>query len=152
MKRKLLLAIMLVGLCGCVTRDQINDWTTTLDAVVPAIKEVQAASGQSSKKLDKVLSDVERVNEAVATAETPEEAIRKGIDASKPFNPYADEMNALLGAGILIAGWFGKKKLDTVSGKYSAMKTGVNKFMQDNNGAKDLYTAIGDARRAKKII
>ena len=129
MRCKLLLVMMLIGLCGCVTRDQINDWTTTLDTVIPAIREVQAQSGQSSDKLDKVLSDVERVSEAVATAETPIEAVEKGWDASKLFNPY-------YGYGVMAIGllklWQKKKESDNsleevVFGIEDAKKSGDNK-------------------------
>ncbi len=129
MRTKLLLVMMLIGLCGCVTRDQIDGWTSTLNEVIPAIREVQAASGQSSDKLDKVLSDVERVNAAVATAETPIEAAEKGWDASRPFNPYYGYGVAAIGLWRL---WQKKKESDkslaeVVYGIEDAKKNGDSK-------------------------
>ena len=129
MKKRLLIVLLLL-VCGCVTRDQIDGWTSTLNEVIPAIREVQAASGQSSDKLDKVLSDVERVSDAVATAETPIEAAEKGWDASKLFNPY-------YGYGVMAIGllrlWQKKKESDNsleevVFGIEDAKKSGDSKI------------------------
>jgi len=131
------------------TQQDYQNWTATLDAVVPAVREVAG----NNPKLDKIIGDVEIVRESVADAKTLPEAVSKGIEASKPFNPYADEMNAILGLAVVLGGIFGKKKLDTVTTKYSAMKIGVEKTRNEAtmSEAKILYKNIGDARKAKGI-
>ena len=61
-------------------------------------------------------------------------------------------MNAVLGLAVVLGGIFGKKKLDTVTTKYSVMKKGVNEFIATSKvGGDTLYGVIGDARRAKGI-
>ena len=128
--------IMLFLSCGCLTQTQLDDWNSTMEQVVPAMEQVLVASAElevSNEKIAKinmeageVLADVKAVQVAVAEAKTPEEAIRKGIDASRPFNPYADEMNVILGLITVLGGVFGGKKLATTTKKYSAIKKGVN--------------------------
>jgi len=148
MKKVLLVMVLLfVSGCGMPTQQDYQNWTATLDAVIPAVKEVAG----DNPKLDKIIGDVELVRASVADAKTLPEAVSKGLEASKPFNPYADEMNAILGLAVVLGGLFGKKKLDTVTNKYTAMKVGVEKFRNDNDGAKDLYADIGNARKAKGI-
>ena len=147
MKLKLLVVMML--LCtGCVTRQQLDGWTSTLNEVVPAIREVQAASGQSSAKLDKVLSDVERVSEAVATAETPLEAAEKGWDASKPFNPYYGYGVAALGLWRL---WQKKKESDN---SLEEVVFGIEDAKKNGNGTaalKDSLNASNSITTRKKV-
>ena len=149
MKRLIIICavLLLCSGCGMPTQQDFQEWTTALDAVIPAVREVAG----DNPKLDKIIDDVEVVRESVADAKTPAEAVSKGIEASKPFNPYADEMNAVLGLAVVLGGLFGKKKLDAVTNKYTAMKVGVEKFRNDNDGAKDLYADIGNARKAKGI-
>ena len=149
MKRLLLVTLLFVGGCGMPTQQDYQNWTATLDAVVPAVREVAG----NNPKLDKIIGDVEIVRESVADAKTLPEAVSKGIEASKPFNPYADEMNAILGLAVVLGGIFGKKKLDTVTTKYSAMKMGVEKTRIEASleDATLLYKNIGDARKAKGI-
>lgn len=150
MKNYVFIAVLLLCTgCGMPTQQDYQNWTETLDAVIPAVREVAG----NNPKLDKIIGDVEIVRESVAEAKTLPEAVGKGIEASKPFNPWADEMNAILGLAVVIGGIFGKKKLDTVTSKYSAMKIGVEKTRNEatTEEANILYKNIGDARKAKGI-
>lgn len=152
--KKLIVVVMLLCFCGCgmPTQQDIQSWTATLDEVVPAVREVV---GEDNEKIDKVIDDIEIVKEAVAKAKTPAEAVSKGIEASKPFNPYADEMNAILGLVTVIGGIWAKGKIDEkkkVEDKYSAAKIGMDKFRNANpEKAAELYNDVGEARKAKKI-
>lgn len=151
MKKYVLIAVMLLCTgCGMPTQQDYQNWTETLDTVIPAVREVAG----NNPKLDKIIGDVEIVRESVADAKTLPEAVGKGIEASKPFNPYADEMNAILGLAVVLGGIFGKKKLDIVTSKYTAMKIGVEKTRNEATleNATLLYKNIGDARKAKGIV
>ena len=160
MKKVLLVMVLLfVNGCGMPTQQDYQNWTATLDAVIPAVKEVAG----DNPKLDKIIGDVELVRASVADAKTLPEAVSKGLEASKPFNPYADEMNAILGLAVVLGGLFAKSKIKAkedekelveeekrvVTNKYSAAKKGVNEFLAGKNT--DLYKSIGDARKAKGI-
>lgn len=150
MKQRILIAVSLlfaVGGCNMPTETTLQEWIGTVNEILPAVKEVQALAEKAaedgllnkaevanvSTNIDQVIADVERVNEAIAAAETPEEAVSNAIEASRPFNPYADEMNAALGLIIAVGGIIGGKKLsnsnraleEVVIGVEDAKKAGV---------------------------
>lgn len=151
MKCKWLLVVMLCC-AGCLpaSQQEVKDLTNLVSGIVPLVQTAVSESSEDTKdKIDIVLGQIVEVNDAVATAEDPIEAVSKGWDASKPFNPYYGYGAAILAALKLFTD--GKKKKE-VEDKYAAMKVGVEKFRNENDGAKDLYVAIGDARKAKKIV
>jgi len=152
MKKWIMITVLLLcSGCGMPTQQDYQNWTAALDAVIPAVKEV----AKDNPKLDKIIGDVEIVRESVANAKTPAEAVSKGIEASKPFNPYADEMNAILGLAVVVGGLFAKKKLDTtvkdkadVENKYQAHKVGTELVkLAHPEIAAELYEKIGNARK-----
>lgn len=146
MKRKVLLAMMLVLLCGCIpaSQQEVRDLTGLVKEVVPLIRV------DASERTAEVLDKIEVVNEAVATADDPVEAISKGWDASKPFNPYYGYGAAAL-ALLKLFGDNKKKKI--IEDKYAATKVGIEKFRNENgDGGVELYKIIGEARKAKKIV
>lgn len=148
MKLKLLLVMTLAFSCGCLpaSQQEVTDLTNLVRGIVPIVREV---AGEGNDKLDKVLTDVEKVNEAVATADTPIEAAQKGWDASKPFNPYYGYGAAILAALKLFTDSKKKKEVDD---KYAAAKQGMDKFRNENpDKAAELFKDIGEARKAKKI-
>ncbi len=151
MKKFIICAVLL--LCaGCLpaTQQEVIALTDAVDGIIPVVREVAAESSQETKdKIEIVLGQVEEMNEAVATAEDPIEAISKGWDASQPFNPYYGYGAAILAALRLLT--VGKEK-KLVEDKYAAMKVGVEKFRGDHDGAPDLYKDIGNARKANKIV
>ena len=152
MKNYVFIAVLLLCTgCGMPTQQDYQNWTETLDAVIPAVREVAG----NNPKLDKIIGDVEIVRESVAEAKTLPEAVGKGIEASKPFNPYAEEMGAILAIGVAIAGVFAKKKSNeakAINEKYQAHKAGTELVkLTHPEIAAELYKNIGDARKAKGI-
>ena len=89
---KTLFVIALLFIAGCLpaSQQEVLDLTNTVNQIVPLVREVVATSSDDTKdKIEIVLGQVERVNEAVATADDPVEAVKSGVAASSPFNPYA---------------------------------------------------------------
>ena len=107
-----LIVIMLLFVAGCIpaTQQEVQTLTTTVNQIVPLVREIVATSSTETRdKVEIVLGQVEEVNEAVATAETPIEAIKGGVAATSPWNPYA--VPILAGITILEAlGIFREKK------------------------------------------
>ena len=159
MKKVLLVMVLLfVSGCGMPTQQDYQNWTATLDAVIPAVKEVAG----DNPKLDKIIGDVELVRESVANAKTLPEAVGSIIEVSETMgNPYAKPMAAGLGlVTTLLALWGNQKRKEAVTAntdkavvanKYSAMKKGVNEFIAANENGGTLYENIGNARKAKGI-
>ena len=160
MKKLILIAVLLLCVgCGMPTQQDYQNWTATLNEVIPAVKEVAG----ENPKLDKIIGDVELVRESVADAKTLPEAVNDVIKVSGQMgNPYAKEMTAGFSLiTLLLANWGNQKRKEAntvrvekavVDDKYAAMKVGVEKFRQENDGAKDLYADIGNARKAKGIV
>ncbi len=108
-----LFLIPLLFVAGCIPASQqdVLDLTNTVNQIVPLVREAVATSSEDTKdKIEIVLGQVEEVNKAVATAETPVEAIEKGWGATKDFNPYYGYGAFALG---LIRLWQKKKESDT---------------------------------------
>ena len=83
--------IMLLFVVGCLpaTQQEVQTLTDTVNQIVPAVREAVSTSSEDTKeKVEVVLKQVEDINEAVATAESPVEAVEKGWAATKDFNPY----------------------------------------------------------------
>jgi len=146
-----LLACLFCAGCLPASQQEVIALTEAVSGIIPVVREVTAESSQETKdKIEIVLGQVEEMNEAVATAEDPIEAVSKGWDASKPFNPYYGYGAAILAALKLFSD--GKKKKE-VEDKYSAAKIGMDKFRNANpSKARELYIDVGEARKAKKII
>ena len=89
--RKVIVLVVLLFVAGCMpaSQQEVMNLTNMVNQIVPAVREAVSNSSEDTKeKVDVVLSQVEKVNEAVATAEDPVEAIEKGWGATKDFNPY----------------------------------------------------------------
>ena len=81
--------LVLAGGCIPATQQEVQTLTNTVEQIVPAVREAVSTSSEETRdKVEIVLGQVEEVNEAVATAEDPIEAIEKGWGATKDFNPY----------------------------------------------------------------
>jgi len=101
---------------------------------LPAVREAVSTSSEETKeKVETVLSQVEKVNEAVANAETPVEAIEKGWGSTEGWNPYYGY--GVLGLAILRL--FQKKKQSDIA--LEEVVVGVEKSKK--NGG-DLKTAL----------
>lgn len=147
-KCKVLLVMMLLFVGGCLpaTQQEVQTLTDRVNQIVPAVREEVA---KANVGIEGVLTKVDEVNEAVATAEDPVKAIEKGWKASEPFNPYYGYGAAALALLKLFAD---SKKKKEIENKYSAVKVGIEKFRNENaDGGVELYKVIGEARKAKKI-
>ena len=110
-----LIVIALLFIAGCLpaSQQEVQTLTDAINQIVPAVREAVSTSSEETRdKVEIVLGQVETINEAVATADDPVEAIKSGVAASSPFNPYA--VPILAGISILeaLGIWKGKKKID----------------------------------------
>lgn len=106
-KYVLVLVALCVGGCLPATRLEVQDLTSAVSAILPAVRVAVADSSDDTKdKIEIVLGRVEALNDEVATAEDPLDAVSKGWDASKPFNPYYTHGALILG----VLGMFFKQK------------------------------------------
>lgn len=145
MKLKVFLVIVLSFCCGCMpaSQQEVMELHSLVEGIVPIIRE------NASENVAEVLDHLETVNESVATAESPVDAIEKGWKASEPFNPYYGYGAAILAALKLFSDNRKKRELES---KYSAAKVGMDKFRNENpDKAAELYNNVGEARKAKKI-
>lgn len=107
MRTILIIALLLVAGCLPATQSEVQTLTNRVAMIVPAVREEVA---KANVGIEDVLTKVEEVNEAVATADSPVEAIREGVKATKDWNPYA--VPILAGISLLEAlGIFGVNKL-----------------------------------------
>ena len=147
-----LILITLLFIAGCIpaTQQEVQTLTNAVNQIVPLVREAVSESSEDTRdKIEIVLGQVEEVNEAVATADDPIEALSKGWDASKPFNPYYGYGAAAL---ALLKLFGDSKKKKVIEDKYAATKVGIEKFRNENaEGGVELYKVIGEARKAKKI-
>ena len=158
MKRWNVVAVMflclLIGLAGCIpTEEQMLNLGNDVDLLMEKIDDQQS---KLIAQIDKVQDHVTIVNEAVKAAKTLPEKAAAGIEASRPFNPYADEM--VLGLGLLtaIGGLFlrkSSKEASIVATKYKAHKQGVEQIRagMTPEDSRVLYDEIGKARAALRV-
>ena len=111
MRTLLVIALLLIAGCIPATQQEVLNLTTSVEKILPAVREaVSTSSKETRDKVEIVLGQVEEINEAVATAETPVEAVKTIVAASSPLNPYA--VPILAGISILEAlGILGVNKL-----------------------------------------
>lgn len=150
MKTLIVIALLLVAGCLPASQQEVQTLTNMVNQIVPAVREAVSTSSEETRdKVEIVLGQVEEVNKAVATADDPIEALSKGWDASKPFNPYYGYGAAAL---ALLKLFGDNKKKKVIEDKYAAAKIGMDKFKNENpDKAAELYTDVGEARKAKKI-
>jgi len=152
-KRSIVVAAVCLSLAGCVPiEQQVLNLGQDIDLLMEKIDDQQS---KLVTQIDKVQDHVTIVNDAVKAAKTLPEKAAAGIEASRPFNPYADEMVVGLGLLTTIGGLFFKKKIETVSAKYKAHKQGVERAMKNSNATPELdailYDEIGKARAANGV-
>ena len=113
MKKLIVVALLFVAGCMPASQQEVMDLHNTVNQLLPAVREAVSASSEETKeKVEIVLSQVEKVNEAVATAEDPVEAIEKGWGATKDFNPYYGWGACALAIYKLLQGNKEKKNLE----------------------------------------
>ena len=117
MKYSILVALLLCASCMPASQQEVVELTGLVREIIPVVREI---GGENNEKVERLLTDVERVNEAVATAEIPVEAIREGVKATSDWNPYA--VPILAGISLLEAlGIFREKK------KTAGLEKGINR-------------------------
>lgn len=111
MRTLIVIALLLFAGCIPATQQEVLNLTTAVEKILPAVREAVSTSSEDTKsKIEIVLGQIEVINEAVGTAETPVEAIKAGVAASAPVNPYA--VPILAGISILeVLGIIGVNKL-----------------------------------------
>lgn len=161
MRKQIVMAIlgMLVFAGGCIpaTQQEVLNLTTSVNQILPAVREAVSTSSEETRdKVEIVLGQVEDINnEAVATAETPVEAIRAAVVATSPVNPYA--VPILAGISILEAlGIFGVNKLRKTN--HTALEEvviGVEDSKKNGGNLKVAFNAtesLATRRKVAKII
>ena len=160
MKKWIVVAAMCLSLAGCVpTEEQVLNLGNDVDLLMEKIDDQQS---KLVAQIDKVQEHVTIVNEAVKAAKTLPEKAAAGIEASRPFNPYADEMVAGLGLLTLFGGLFANKKIHTISRKRKADEQGRERTMRklavrdptEVTAARvqdEMYRNIGRARAANGV-
>lgn len=163
MKQVILLLMLFCAGCLPATQSEVQDLTGSVKLLMDGVDALQGTTQQLvddgvleaekvnkiSEEIDKVQKHTETIVAEVETAEDPIEAISKGWDASKPFNPYYGYGAAILAALKLFSD---NKKKKEVENKYAAAKIGMDNYRNNNPAeAPKLFAAVGDARKAKGI-
>lgn len=112
MRTILVIAILFIGGCIPATQQDVLELTNAVKQIVPAVREAVSTSSEETRdKVEIVLGQVEEINEAVATTETPVEAVKAVVAATSPINPYAVPILAGIGLLEALGIWKGKKKI-----------------------------------------
>ena len=100
MRTLIVIALLFVAGCLPASQQEVQTLTNMVNQIVPAVREAVSASSEDTReRIEVVLGQVEEVNEAVATAEDPVDALEKGWGATAGWNPYYGY--GVLGLGIL---------------------------------------------------
>ena len=153
MRTLIVIALLFVAGCLPASQQEVQTLTDMVNQIMPAVREEVA---KANVGIEDVLTKVEEVNEAVATAEDPVDAISKGWDATQLWNPYYGYGALALSIFKLLQGRKEKIALEGnlvgIENKYSAAKIGMDKFRNENpDKAAELFIDVGEARLAKKI-
>jgi hypothetical protein len=139
-KYVIVLVVLCVGGCLPATQTSIQDLTTAVSDIVPAVRAAIASeSDDTNDKIEIVLGRVEDLNEVVATAEDPLDAAEMGWGATELWNPYYGY--GVLGLGILRL-VLGKRKVTT------ALEEVVVGIDDSKNGAAHLGETLKNSLKA----
>lgn len=165
MRKLIVMAILASGVLvfagGCIpTTAQIQTLTGDVDKLMLTIDNYQE---KFAEEVDRVQEDIVVVNEAVK--EKADQGIVEQLvatnEATRPFNPYADEVNAILGLVTVIGGIWAKSEFDKrkeSDAKRQADKAGREKTLREIADMTEaeinaplvkklMYANIGDARK-----
>ena len=107
MRTFIVIALLFVAGCLPASQQEVQTLTDMVNQIVPAVREaVSTSSAETRDRVEIVLGQVETINEVVATADDPVDALEKGWGATAGWNPYYGY--GVLGLGILRL--FQKKK------------------------------------------
>ena len=139
--------LMCLLMAGCVpTEEQVLHLGNDVDLLMARIDDQQ---DKLVEEIDRVQDHVKMVNDAMKAARTVPDKAAAGIEASRPFNPYADEMAAILGLTTVAGGLWGRNKAK----KYKAHRQGVERIRagMTPGDSQALYDEIGKARAANGV-
>lgn len=146
MKKLLLIPLLLIAGCLPASQQEVQTLTNTVNQIVPLIREVVATSSEETRdKVEIVLGQVEEVNEAVATADDPIEAIETGWKASEAWNPYYGY--GVLGLGLLRL-FLKKKESDNA---LEEVVIGVEDSKKNSGDLKAAFNAVESLVTRKKV-
>ena len=154
MRTFIVITLLLVAGCLPASQQEVQTLTDMVNQIVPAVrKAVSTSSDDTRERIEVVLGQVEEVNEAVATAEDPVEALEKGWGATAGWNPYYGY--GVLGLGILRL--FQKKRESDTA--LEEVVIGVEDSKKDGTGTNPKLTAAFNAteslatrRKVAKIL
>ena len=132
------LLFLAISASSCVpTEQQMLNLSNDVATLNASIDEQQS---KLMTQIDKVQDHVTIVNDAVKAAKTLPDKAAAGIEASRPFNPYADEMAAGLGLLTVVGGLFLRKK--TQEGKEKDAAIARVKIAAKPDSEKEVYEAL----------
>ena len=140
MKTLIVIALLLVAGCLPASQQEVQTLTNMVNQIIPAVREAVSISSEETRdRVEIVLGQVEEVNEAVATAEDPVDALEKGWGATAGWNPYYGY--GVLGLGILRL--FQKKRESDTA--LEEVVIGVEDSKKDGTGTDSKLTAAFNA-------
>ena len=138
----------LLFVAGCLpaSQQEVQTLTDMVNQIVPAVREaVSTSSAETRDRVEVVLGQVEEVNEAVATAEDPVDALEKGWSTTAGWNPYYGY--GVLGLGILRL--FQKKKES--DNALEEVVIGVEDSKKNGGDLKAAFNAVESLVTRKKV-
>lgn len=150
--KKYIVTILVLGVLvsanGCIpaSQQQVQTLTDMITQIVPAVREAVSTSSEETRdKVEIVLGQVETINEAVATADDPVDALEKGWGATASWNPYYGY--GVLGLGILRL--FQKKKES--DNALAEVVIGVEDSKKNGGKLKEAFNAVESLVTRKKV-
>lgn len=122
--------IVILLVAGCIpTTQNINTLTNDVGKLMVAVDNYQE---KFAEEVDRVQERIVVINEAVK--EKADQGIVEQLiatnEASRPYNPYADEVNAILGLVTVIGGLWAKgehNKKNKAETKNAGLEKGINR-------------------------
>ncbi len=151
---KTLIVIVLLLVAGCIpTTQQVNTLTNNVDELMVAVDNYQE---KFAGEVDKVQERIVLVNEAVKKKadEGLVEQLVEANEASRPFNPYADEVNAILGLVTVIGGIWAKGEYDKKKQAETSLEEvviGVEDFKKNGGNLKLAFNAVESLVTRRKV-
>lgn len=142
MRTFIVIALLFVAGCLPASQQEVQTLTDIVNEIVPAVREEVSKANVS---IEGVLTKVEEVNEAVATAEDPVDALEKGWSATEAWNPYYGY--GVLGLGILRL--FQKKKES--DNALEEVVIGVEDSKKNGTGLTVAFNAVESLVTRKKV-
>lgn len=145
---KILIVIVFLFVAGCLpaSQQEVQTLTDMVNQIVPAVREAVSTSSEETRdRVEIVLGQVETINEVVATADDPVDALEKGWSATEGWNPYYGY--GVLGLGILRL--FQKKRESDTA--LEEVVIGVEDSKKNGGNLKEAFNATESLVTRKKV-